>query len=173
MPTNLIISLNLKSADGSPVAQDESFTLVNLAGINTNTATAVTGKWNSSSRFLGADFSGSYYVTKELLGPEEGWGLSVLAPFGILVDPFLPIGFFFDTADEAPFMAIEGFEPQKFASGGSTDGVGHLIRCPFENRLSSFNFHWNVRRSGSTGGPADDRGVGRPTFHRLREQIEW
>jgi hypothetical protein len=145
MATILIITLNLMSDDGSAVAQDENFTLENLAGINTKTATTVTGKWSSSSPYLGADFGGSYYVTKELLGPEKGWGLSVLKPGGNVVDPSLPIGFFFDTADESPFMAIEGFEPQKFGSGGSTSGVGHLLRCPLENKLWSFNFHWSIR----------------------------
>ena len=91
MATILIITLNLMSDDGSAVAHDENFTLENLAGINTKTATAVTGKWSSSSPYLGADFGGSYYVTKELLGPEKDWGTSVLKPGGNLVDPSLPV----------------------------------------------------------------------------------
>ena len=145
MATILIITLNLIGNDGSTVAQDENFTLENLAGVNTKTKTAVTGKWSSSSSFLGSDYGGSYYVTKELLGPEKDWGTSVVKPGGNLVDPFLPVGFCFDTADEAPFMAIEGFEPQKFSNGGSTTGVGHLLRCPLANQLWSFNFRWSIR----------------------------
>lgn len=144
MATDLTITLNLIGDNGSSLSQDESFRLENLAGINTSKSTAVTGKWSSSSAYLSDDYGGSYYVTKELLGQEKNWGLVVLGRGGNILDPFLPIGFFFDSEAEDPFMAIEGFEPQKLSAGGSRSGVGHLLRCPLDNTLWSFNFHWAV-----------------------------
>jgi hypothetical protein len=145
MATDLKISLNLRDDDGFAKSQEELFTLQNLARLNTKNTTAVTGKWSSSSAYLGQDFGGKYYVTRQLLGPEKNWAVTVLASGNLLDDPFLPVGFFFDSGGEAPFLVLEGFEPLKLTIGSMANhGVGHLLRSPLQDTLSSFNLSWKV-----------------------------
>jgi hypothetical protein len=147
MATDLTITLNVFGPDGSWTSQDEIFTLVNLAPLNTRTVTSVTGRWNSSSIYLGSDYSGSYYAARDLSESERLLASGILSPSGQIVDPFLPVGFFFDSAEEAPFMVLEGFEPQKLFFGGPANvrsGVGHLGRSGMETSLKSFGLHWKA-----------------------------